>query len=91
MLNILTALIVFVFLFVLGSHYLAISFRTRSVRDVQLHHFPIFTRWAIRKSLPQSDTHYGLYRFMIGIVGIAFIITPFIVCVVEIKRALGTL
>jgi hypothetical protein len=86
-----TGLIVFVFLFVLGSHYLAISFQTRSLNDVQLQHFPIFTRWAIRKSLPQSDKHYGLYRFMIAIVGIAFIITPIIVCIVEIKRALGSI
>ena len=90
MVNVITAIIVFYFLFVLGFQYLGIALRTRSIHEVTIHQYSIFTRWAIHQALPKTDKNYGLFCFGIAIVGIAFLITPIIVCAVEINRALSS-
>jgi hypothetical protein len=87
--NIVTGIIVFLFLFTLGIQYLSIALRTHSIQEVNVLRYSIFTRWAIKQALPKTNKNYGLFRFMITIVGIAFIITPIIVCVVEINRTIG--
>jgi hypothetical protein len=86
--NIITAIIVFLFFFTLGVQYLSIALRTRSIQEVNVQRYSIFTRWAIKQTLPQTDNNYGLFRFMIAVIGIAFIISPIFVCVVEIYRAI---